>query len=128
MLYSGAVNRVAVEDTIQQFEEREGARVTRVYNGCGILVGQMKAGGRPDAYLTCDRSFVPPVAELFSGEPVVMSQTEILILVAKGNPQGIHSLADLGKSGLRVGVTNPQQSTSGRSPSNCSNSRGFTTQ
>ena len=67
VLYSGAVNRVAVEDTIRQFEEREGARVTRVYNGCGILVGQMKAGGRPDAYLTCDRSFVPPVAELFVG-------------------------------------------------------------
>lgn len=113
VLYCGAMNRVAVEETIQQFERREGARVTRVYNGCGILVAQMKAGGRPDAYLTCDRSFLPPVANLFPAAPVEMSDSEIVILVAKGNPKGIRSLADLARAGLRVGVGNPEQSTLG---------------
>jgi molybdate transport system substrate-binding protein len=113
VLYSGAMNRVAVEATIKRFQEREGARVTTVFNGCGILVGQMKAGGRPDAYLTCDRSFVPPVKDLFLGDPLNMSETDILILVAKGNPKGIKSLADLGQPGLRLGLANPEQSTLG---------------
>jgi molybdate transport system substrate-binding protein len=113
VLYSGAMNRVAVDQTIQRFEEREGVRVTRVYNGCGILVAQMKAGGRPDAYLTCDKSFVPPVADLFPGTPVEMSDSAIVLLVPKGNPKGLRSLADLAGAGLRVGVANPEQSTLG---------------
>jgi molybdate transport system substrate-binding protein len=113
VLYSGAMNRVAVEQTIQQFEAREGAGVTRVYHGCGVLVGQMKAGGRPDAYLTCDRSFVSPVADLFPEAPVEMSSSDIVILVPKGNPKEIRSLADLAKPGLRLGVANPDQSTLG---------------
>ncbi len=113
VLYSGAMNRVAVEQTIQGFERREGVRITRVYNGCGILVAQMKAGGRPDAYLTCDASFVPPVAELFQGTPVEMSDSDIVILVPKGNPKSLHTLADLARPGLRVGVANPAQSTLG---------------
>ncbi|MBM3858513.1 MAG: hypothetical protein FJ395_02555 [Verrucomicrobia bacterium] len=114
LLYSGAVNRVAVEETLRQFEAREGCRITRVYNGCGILVGQMKTGGaRPDAYLTCDRSFASPVADLFLGEPVGVSETDIVIVVPNDNPKGIRELRDLAKSGLRVGWANPDQSTLG---------------
>lgn len=113
LLYSGAMNRVAVEDTLQRFERREGARVTRIYNGCGILVAQMKAGGRPDAYLTCYESFLPPVADLFPAPPVEMSDSAIVILAGKGNPKGIRSLADLAQPGLRVGLANPEQSTLG---------------
>src|SRR5438067_845160 len=46
----GAMLRPAIEGTIEEFEKREGVSVTRVYNGCGILVAAMKAGERPDAY------------------------------------------------------------------------------
>ena len=113
VLYSGAMNRVAIEETIQRFEQREGVRITRVYNGCGILVAQMKAGGRPDAYLTCDKSFVPPVADLFPEPPVEISDAEIVILVRQGNPQAVQTLADLAKPGLRLGVAHPEQSTLG---------------
>jgi molybdenum ABC transporter molybdate-binding protein len=113
VLYSGAMNRVAVEKTLNQFEQREGIHLTRVYNGCGILVAQMKAGGRPDAYLTCDQSFVPPVADLFPTLPVEISDSQIVLLAPKGNPHLIKSLADLAKPGLRIGVANPEQSTLG---------------
>ena len=41
-LFAGAMLRPAIEETIQAFEKREGVKVTRVYNGCGILVGQMR--------------------------------------------------------------------------------------
>jgi ABC-type molybdate transport system substrate-binding protein len=88
-------------------------QVTRIFNGCGILVAQMKAGGRPDAYLTCDKSFVPPVQDMFPEPPVEMSDSEIIILVPKGNPKNIRALADLAGLGLRVGVANPEQSTLG---------------
>ena len=112
VLFSGGVNRLAIEDTIQRFEQREGANVTRVYNGCGILVSQMKAGQHPDAYFACDVSFVPPVSDLFL-EPLEVSETHIVMLVAKGNPLAIRTLEDLGRPGLRVGTANAEQSTLG---------------
>lgn len=113
VLYSGAMNRPAVEETLRQFEYREGVRVTRVYNGCGILVAQMRAGARPDAYLTCDKSFVSPVADLFPDRAIELSDASIVLLVAKGNPKHLGSLRDLAQKDLRVGVANAEQSTLG---------------
>lgn len=113
VLYCGAMNRPAVEDTLRHFEQREGIRVTCVYNGCGILVAQMKAGARPDAYLTCDQSFVRPVADLFPDEATPLSQSAIVILVPKGNPKQLTSLKALAQPRLRLGVANAQQSTLG---------------
>lgn len=112
LFYSGGVNRVAVEKAIRAFEKREGVQVTTVYNGCGILVSQIKAGQRPDAYLTCDTSFMDQVEKQFT-EIENISETKIVILVDKGNRNNIHSLADLTADGLKIGVCNPQQSALG---------------
>src|SRR5256885_12146036 len=86
--------RPAIEETIADFERREGVSVTRVYNGCGILVAAMKAGERPDAYFACDKSFMDQVNDLFLDARDV-SQNQLVILVHKGNPRGVHSLKDL---------------------------------
>ena len=107
-LYSGSMLRPAIEATITEFEQREGVRVTRVYNGCGILVAQMKAGQVPDAYFACDVEFMNQVRPLFPDSSDV-SQNELVILVKKGNPHKIASLIDLAKPGLRVGVGHEKQ-------------------
>jgi ABC-type molybdate transport system substrate-binding protein len=118
VLYSGGVNRLAIEGLVQQFAEREGAEITTVYNGCGILCAAMKAMDAgtdekyPDAYYACDVCFVPPVAEQFP-EAVLLTETEIVIGVPAGNPQGLRTLADLARPGLRVGICNAEQSTLG---------------
>lgn len=111
-LYAGAMLRPAIENTIQEFEQREGVKVNRIYNGCGILVAQMKAGQRPDAYFACDKSFMKMVADLFMDAEDI-SSNPIIILVPKDNPRGIRELRDLGRPGLRVGVAHEQQSTLG---------------
>ncbi len=112
VLFSGSVNRLAIEETIRRFEEREGAQITRVYNGCGILVSQMKSGQRPDAYFACDLSFMRDVADLF-WDATTVSETDMVLLVPKTNPKSIHSLADLANPGLRLGVANAEQSALG---------------
>ena len=111
-LYSGGVNRLAIEETITKFERREGARVSRVYNGCGILTAQIKAGQRPDAYFACDISFLRPVSDQFFA-PTEVAESGIVLLVAKGNPKGIRSVGDLAQAGLRVGLGNSQQTALG---------------
>lgn len=110
--FCGGINRVAVEQTIKEFEEREGVRVNVVPNGCGILVGMMKTGQNPDAYFACTEPFMNAVADQFD-RPTALSETEVVVLVRAGNPHNIRSLADLTKPGLKVGVTNPQQSALG---------------
>lgn len=112
LYYSGGVNRTAIEGTLKAFSEREGVDITTVYNGCGILVGQIKAGERPDVYHTCDASFMDGVEDLF-GRVDPISKTDLVILVQKGNPKGIAQLADLAKPGLQVGVCTENLSTLG---------------
>jgi molybdenum ABC transporter molybdate-binding protein len=107
-IFAGSMLRPAIHDTLTRFEEREGIRINRVYNGCGILVGQMKAGQHPDAYFACDTEFMNQVHDLFP-EPVPVSQNELVILVQKGNPKKIASLRDLAKEGLRVGIGHEKQ-------------------
>ena len=108
ILYSGSMLRPAIEKTITEFEEREGVRVTRVYNGCGILVAQMKAGQVPDAYFACDVEFMNQVKDIFPVHETI-SQNELVILVKKGNPAGVRNLKDLAKEGLRVGIGHEKQ-------------------
>jgi molybdate transport system substrate-binding protein len=118
ILYSGGVNRLAIEKLLQRFSDREGATVTTVFNGCGILCASMKTMGDssnpkfPDAYYACDVCFVPPVAQYFP-EAVIMTETDIVIAVPKGNPHHVKTLADLAQPGLRVGLSNAEQATLG---------------
>lgn len=111
-LYCGALNRVGVKDTIAKFQEREGCEINTVYNGCGILVAQMKAGQIPDAYLACDISFVPPVADLFV-TPKTITEVPIVIAVPKGNPKNIKSVEDMTHEGLKIGLCHGELSSVG---------------
>jgi len=118
VLYSGGVNRPAIESVLKEFADREGVDLTTVYNGCGILCASMKAMDDtanpkfPDVYYACDVCFVPPVAEQFP-EAVLLTETAIVIAVPEGNPAGIQTLSDLARDGLRVGLCNAEQSTLG---------------
>jgi molybdate transport system substrate-binding protein len=118
VLYSGGVNRPAVEQLLKEFQQREGITIHTMFNGCGILCAAMKAMKDttnpkfPDAYYACDLCFVPPVAEEFP-EAVLITETDIGICVQKGNPRGVKTLADLAQPGLRVGLCNAEQSTLG---------------
>jgi molybdate transport system substrate-binding protein len=108
VVYAGAMLRPALEETLKEFEQREGVQIMRKYNGCGILVGDMLAGGRPDLYFACDPRFMTQVQSFFAA-PTTISSNQLVIAVPTGNPQQIHSLKDLGKKGLRLGVGHEQQ-------------------
>ena len=112
LYFAGGVNRVAIEKTLDEFEAREGVQITRVYNGCGILLGSIKGGERPDVYHTCDISFMKGVENLFTAADPV-SKTDIMLMTRPGNPHGLHRLEDLVQPGLEVGVCNEEQSTLG---------------
>ena len=116
--YAGAVNRRAVQRAIAAFEKREGIKVNTVYNGCGILTAQMRSlhknqgDGFPDSFMACDVYYMDAVQDLFMPS-VNISDTDIVMVVSKNNPKGIHSLQDLSREGIRVAVGQPRQCTIG---------------
>jgi molybdenum ABC transporter molybdate-binding protein len=117
--YCGSVNRRAVDEVIKEFEAREGVTVNTIYNGCGILTGQMRtisqkegSAGFPDVYMACDRYYLENVRDWFQ-EDVDISDAAIVIAVPKGNPKNIQGIADLAKPGMRVSVGQPEQCTIG---------------
>jgi len=112
LLFCGGMLNAAIDDTVTAFEEREGLSVTRVYNGCGLLVSQMNAGASPDAYFSCDQTFLDLVSERFHPGTTV-SSNRMVILVRKGNPSGITELADLCGPGLKIGLAHPEKSAIG---------------
>ncbi|MEX0704823.1 MAG: molybdate ABC transporter substrate-binding protein [Planctomycetales bacterium] len=118
VFYIGSVNRGAVQPVIDRFQRREGVEVFTNYNGCGILTADMrlirdqKLTGFPDTYMACDVHYLNVVREQFQ-EARNVSDTEIVIAVAKGNPKGIRTLADLTRPGVRVVIGEPSQCTIG---------------
>ena len=117
-LFSGGVNRLAVEKTIEEFEKREGVEVIRKFNGCGILVALMngKEGGvanMPDAYFACDQTYLTKVEEKFQPSTTI-SETDMVLVVHKENPHNIQSLKDLTGEGIKVGLANEKQSALGK--------------
>jgi len=110
--FAGGLNRLAVESAVDRFAKREGASVITKYNGCGILVGEMKVGSHPDLYFSCDTSFMEKVQHLFHA-PQDVSSTRMVIAVQKGNPRQIHTLRDLTQSDLQLGLCDPDKSALG---------------
>lgn len=117
--FCGAVNRRAVEDVLVEFGKREGVTINTIYQGCGILTGQMKAiksgeggGGFPDIYMACDNYYLENVHTWFD-DGVEVSEADIVIVVPKGNPKNIKTLEDLTRPGMKISVGQPRQCTIG---------------
>ncbi len=114
--FSGGIQRLAMKETIREFEEREGCRINVVYEGCGVLLGMMRGENarRPDAYFACDRSFLSPddIQPYFlPGRE--LTETRMVMLVHKGNPRKIKQLTDLAQPDLKVGVAHETNSALG---------------
>ncbi len=107
-IYAGSMLRPGLQKALDEFEKREKVRITRVYNGCGLLVSQMQVSDVPDLYFACDTSFMDKVREKFE-EPSNVTTNQLMIVVPKGNPKEILKLTDLGQKGLRVGVGHEHQ-------------------
>jgi len=113
LLFSGSMLRPAIDNRIHAFEKREGCRISTVYEGCGTLVSQMKAGASPGFYFSCDTTFLDQVQDRF--EPgTIVTQNEIVLLVPNGNPKNILTLEDIARPGLKIGLAHPVKSALGK--------------
>jgi molybdate transport system substrate-binding protein len=85
------------------------------YAGSEMLLSRIKASGQGDLFIPGDEHYVQRAK---SEGLVASSRTACyfvpVILVQKGNPKAIHSLADLARLGLRLGLGDPEACAVGR--------------
>jgi molybdate transport system substrate-binding protein len=79
------------------------------YAGTQTLTAQLTQGAPADVFASADVAHMATIesASLIRGQSVLFAHNRLEIAVAKGNPKGIHSLADLARSGLVVVLADP---------------------
>lgn len=123
VLFVGGNYFFAMAPLVQAFEAGHPEYKGRLYWETippGLLVNQMKAGGRvtsgnmtwkvmPDAYFAGLKKVDALIADGTLAGPAVPYVTNTLtIMVPAGNPAGVRSQADLGKPGVRLAMPNPK--------------------
>jgi molybdate transport system substrate-binding protein len=84
-----------------------GATVILNFAGSQDLIAQLQQAAPADVLATADTASMSGVADLV-GTPTVFAGNRLAIAVAPGNPEGISSLADLAKPGLKVVLAAPE--------------------
>jgi len=101
------------DELIKKFEAETGAKVVTSSAGSEDFLPLVKAGRKGDILITHD-----PYLEYVKEANAHLADAQVgfvapVLAVAKGNPKGVKSIADLTREGLRVGLTDPQYSTCG---------------
>jgi molybdate transport system substrate-binding protein len=115
VVFGGSVNKPVAGPIIDAFARREGIDVATTWNGCGVLVGNMKSGLVPDVYFACDTCFIEEdeVAVLF-GSPLDICSTDLVIVTAAGNPKQIQKPQDMLRDDVKAIINNKDKSALGR--------------
>lgn len=114
-MFSGAGLREPIEAVRDAFEKQTGVAVRVCYAGSACLLAQIEITHRGDLYFPGETYYVDQARKRgFIETSQVLCYMIPVIMVAKGNPKGIHRLADLSKPGLRIGIGEPRSCAVGK--------------
>ncbi len=83
-----------------------GTKVTFSFGGSSALAAQVNAGAPADVFASAGAAPMKTVTDAGNavGTPTTFAKNQLVIAVAKGNPEGIESLADLARPGVKVAL------------------------
>ncbi len=98
---------------VQRLFEAEHGRIAVDLGGSETLLPRVLEGAPADVFV-CHDPFEQKVRDAgLLADSVVVGVLRPVLLVAPGNPRGLHSVEDLTKEGLRLGIGDPRYSTCG---------------
>lgn len=115
-LYAGAGMRPAVEKLIEVFGKETGIQVEADYGGSGMILSRAREDRHADLFFPGDEWYVDRLHELSGtvAERVCTAYFIPVIVVARGNPKNVRTLADLARPDLRIGLGKPDACQVGR--------------
>ena len=115
LVHAGAGIRPPLDELGKIFEEKTGVKVEYSYKGSGCLLADICFSQRGDLYIPGEVFYVEQARERgFIEDSRVVAQMSTVVIVQKGNPKRIGGLRDLTRSGLRVGLGDPEAVAVGR--------------
>ncbi|MGV8123735.1 MAG: extracellular solute-binding protein [Candidatus Xenobiia bacterium LiM19] len=111
MIFCGAAFKIPMEDVVAAYRQKTGTRVNVIYGGLGTLISQIVLSRRGDVIVTPSPDIMKRAEK--KGVIIAESISNIAFIVPcintqKGNPRNILLLKDLTRSGVRVGIANPE--------------------
>jgi molybdate transport system substrate-binding protein len=108
-VFAASSLKPALDKIGQEFVAAHGIGTTFNYAGTQTLTSQLTQGAPADVFASADTAHMSTVdsAGLLSGPAKIFAHNKLEIAVAKSNPKGIHSLADLARAGLVVVLADP---------------------
>jgi molybdate transport system substrate-binding protein len=109
-VFAGASLTEAFKVIGSAFEQAHpGLTITFSFAGSSTLVEQIKSGAPADVLASADESTMQKATDAgeMAGAPRIFASNRLTIVVPKGNPKRIASLADLAKSGVTVVLAAP---------------------
>lgn len=107
ILYCGAGIRTGAAALIEAFQSGRDVRIIPTYEGSGQSLGKIAAGARGDLFMPGSEFYVDKAIEkglVDKATKKIVAYFVPVLLVRKDNPKAIRSLADLKKTGVRVGI------------------------
>ena len=99
---------LAAASLAEAFAGFEAGATTYSFAGSQQLVAQVEAGAPADVVATADETAMERLVRAGLVEaPRIFARNRLAIAVARGNPQRVGGLADLGRPGLRVALADP---------------------
>ena len=115
LLSCGAGLRPPVEEIITLFQRQTGVKVSANYAGSNFLLGQLKLSRRGDLFLPGDAFYIQEARRQgLVQESYAVAQFVPVIQVARGNPRGIKTIADLVRSDVKLGIGDERAAAIGR--------------
>jgi len=108
-VFAAASLQPAFDNIGQKLQGTNNIVMTFSYAGTQTLTTQLTQGAPGDVFASADVAHMATIESggLIRGQSAVFAHNRLEIAVANGNPKGIHTLADLGRSGLVVVLADP---------------------
>jgi molybdate transport system substrate-binding protein len=108
-VFAAASLQPPFDQVAKQMKSRYNITTTFNYAGTQTLTSQLTQGAQADVFASADAAHMTSMqsAGLLAGAPKLFAHNRLEIAVAKGNPKGIHTLADLARPGLVVVLADP---------------------
>jgi molybdate transport system substrate-binding protein len=108
-VFAAASLQPAFDRIATHLKTQDNITTTFNYAGTQTLTAQLTQGAPGDVFASADVAHMTTAqnAGLIAGSPQVFAHNRLEIAVERGNPKGIHTLADLARSGLVVVLADP---------------------
>ena len=111
VVFAGSASKPVLEEAVDTFRSETGIDVELHLGSSGTMLSQMKISKTGDLYIPGSDDYMVKAIEagVVDAETVkVLSYLIPAIIVQEGNPKSITSLEDLTRSGVTIGIGDPQ--------------------